>query len=323
MAQVVCCPCGKPLDCDNLDIVVTLSCPRCGGEIVLELDSGESGPLRATLTVMEGPYWVGEQFILPVGADLVIGSDTGNWLSLDGDAVAGHHCRLRVAGDGQTSLEDLGSAAGTWIGEQRIARGQLKPRQSFRVGEFRFRLDLQTTGSSWGPAPANLPAKRAERSLPAMERVSGDRTPGAWLVRHRFRVSRWLVLVFGWMAGVTHAGWFLTRAENPWSWSKSIVAGGAMVAAMAIAGRRVTLLHRYYKYGSLAAIAVLVALSTVWSLFLPALAMLLLALALVLLIIWTPSPNTALAAAMIALVAGTLMVALSADSVRAVLAACG
>lgn len=323
MAQVICCPCGKPLDCDNLDIVVTLSCPRCGGEIVLELDSEETGPIRATLTVMEGPYWVGEQFILPVGAELTIGSDTGNWLSLDGDAIAGHHCRLLVSRDGKTSVEDLGSPSGTWIGEQRIVKGQLHPRQSFRVGEFRLRLDLQSTGSSWGPAPASLPAKRAERQLPTMERISGGHTPGGWLISHRFQVGRWLVLAFGWLTAVYYVGWWVTRPQEPWSWSKSIVVGGAMVVAMSAAGRRVTLLHPHYKYVSLGVVAVLVAVSTAWGLFFPAVALLLLAVALGMLIGWTPSANAALGAAFIALVAATLMVAVAAGSIRDVIAAHG
>src|SRR5262245_47695198 len=117
MAQTICCPCGSPIDCDNLELVITVECPRCRKELNLELQADNNSPAgrRAMLTVMEGPYWVGEQFVLPVGEVLRIGQGTGNWLSLESTSVSDIHCRLQLTPQGAVIVEDHASHSGVWF----------------------------------------------------------------------------------------------------------------------------------------------------------------------------------------------------------------
>src|SRR5688572_24255562 len=125
MAYVVCCPCGNPLDCENLDIVVTLACPRCEKEMEIELDGARGQRVRGVLTVMEGPMWVGQRFVIPIGPDLKMGKADDNWLALDGDEVSDHHCQIRLTPQGEVILRDLESNNGTWVGPVRVAQGKL------------------------------------------------------------------------------------------------------------------------------------------------------------------------------------------------------
>ncbi len=177
MSFVVCCPCGNPLERDDVDLVVALDCPHCKRELTLEFEDAEKRRLRAVVTVMEGPHWVGERFIAPVGERLSIGRALGSWLSLDGDGVSDIHCELRLSKRGSLVIEDCGSEGGTWVGKQRISRGRLADKHSFRVGEFRLRVDFQ--GDDGASAAADdTPFADQTRDLPEMEAVIEEETPG-------------------------------------------------------------------------------------------------------------------------------------------------
>lgn len=310
MALVVCCPCGYPLDCDNLDIVVTLSCPRCGCEIPLELETAQPGVARAVLTVMEGPHWVGEQFIIPIDLDLTIGTAAGNWLSLEDETLAETHCRLHLDPAGRLMVEDLKSSSGTWIENQRVLRGRLQPKQSLRIGEFRFRLDFQSAeGSSIAPA-AVLPAEAAPQPLPEMERVSRLETPGFWVIHHRFPLCRAFMLAAAWLLGLYHAGRLMQRPERPWPCLEACIAGVVVGVLLAMAGHRVTLIHRHYKFISLAVLAILALVDAYWSLPTATVACLVLAASLALLIIRTPTQPMALSAGLLGIIAVTTLLVL-------------
>ena len=114
MALLVSCPCGNPLDCDHLELVVALSCPKCERELTIEAEDDNGRSYHAVLTVVEGPYWVGEQFVMPLGEDLTLGKGQGNWLSLESDVLAEKHCRLRFSPPGGVEIEDLSTESGTW-----------------------------------------------------------------------------------------------------------------------------------------------------------------------------------------------------------------
>jgi hypothetical protein len=299
------------LDCDHLELVVTLTCPQCNREILLEVETPQGSTSRAVLTVMEGPYWVGEQFILPVGADVAIGTASGNWLSLEGDDIAEVHCRLTLSPEGRVSIEDQHSASGTWLADQRILRGRLKPLQSFRIGEFRFRLDLQTPDGSAAGSPARSVLDTDDPPLPALERVTPLETPGLWLTRNRFHVSRCFMLAFAWLTGIYHACSLLLRAEKPWPLAAACCTGAAILVVLTVCGHRVTLAHRIFRFASLAVLAILAVADIAWGMPVPGAAGLVLAAALAMLIIQVPSQPLAVFAALLGIASATTMTVLA------------
>jgi len=249
MAQTICCPCGTPIDCDHVELVITATCPRCDRELPLEL-ADTFGARRAMLTIMEGPHWVGEQFIMPVGATLSIGRASGNWLSLDADDIADAHCRLHLAATGAVVVEDLNSPTGTWIGPQRIVRGRLAQTGSLRVGPFRFRFDIQTPEGRL-VAPAGRDENDSELALPTMTSVKRKNSPAQWAARNRFILARWIVLTLASIGGADMALHLRARPPQPWNWNKAIIAGALVWLITSFAGRHVTLIHKYLKYASL------------------------------------------------------------------------
>ena len=85
MAILICCPCGLPLDCENIDLVIDAACPRCKRNLDLEFEDESGARRRAVLTILEGPIWKGEQFVMPIGQQLTLGTGTDGWLSLEGE----------------------------------------------------------------------------------------------------------------------------------------------------------------------------------------------------------------------------------------------
>lgn len=308
MAQTICCPCGSPIDCDNLELVITVECPRCRKELHLELqgENGNPATRRAMLTVMEGPYWVGEQFVLPVGEVLRIGQATGNWLSLEGGSVSDVHCRLQLTPQGAVIVEDHQSKSGTWFGDQRIMKGRLIPRSSFKIGEFRFRLDL---ASPDGTTITAVPSLKGERpvALPTMSKVQRRNTPQYWAFRNRFMLSRYVLLIYAWLGGLYHAMGLRGKALNPWPWQKSIIVGVVVAAAMSFACRRVTLSHKHLKYLSLLLLLVLALVDMNLTLPGGAVAALFIASALLVLVVREPSEWMALFGSVLAVVGGVII----------------
>lgn len=311
MAVVVCCPCGNPLDCDNLELVVTLTCPRCSRELTLEIEGKQGGNCRALLTIMEGPSWVGERFVMPVGLSLSIGSAGGNWISLESDAVSDTHCRLRVSEQGRVTLEDLGSEAGTWIETQRVRQGTLAACQSFRTGDFRFRLDFEAPDGAASAAPATY-RHDAAQPLPTLNQVRPRGTPGRWLIRSRFQFSRGLIVAFAWLIALHHFVCLPNHPTGAWKSPQACLVGLLFLAALLTAGRRVALAHRYFRFAPLGVLLVLAAIDFQWSMPIPALACLLLAAAVAILIIRPPAQVPAILAALLGITAATTMVVLTA-----------
>jgi hypothetical protein len=266
---------------------------------------------------MGGPYWIGEQFVLPVGVDLPIGKAGGNWLSLEGDEVSPQHCRLHLTREGRVTIEDHNSDSGTWIADQRILRSRLTPRQSFRIGEFLFRLDFQSPHGA-DAAPCSAPTDDDAQSLPSLSPVRPLRSPGQWLALNRFHVSRTMLAVFAWLAGIHHACCLPLHRADAWSGPQGCLAGLAILAVLLVCGRGVALDHRYLKFASLAALMLVGATDLFWGLPLPAAASLMLAGSLALLIIKIPRQPLAILAALLGLSAITMLLVLGVQSVVAV-----
>ncbi|MBK8270489.1 MAG: FHA domain-containing protein [Planctomycetes bacterium] len=298
MAILVCCPCGNPLDCDRLDLIVTVGCPICSRELQIEVNDTVRGRFRALLTIMEGPHWVGEQFVLPIGQDLFIGRDIGNWLSLDSDAVSKRHCRLKLTQHGTVQVEDLESDGGTWIGHLRIAKGKLKPTESFKAGDFRMRLDYQ---SAIGGEIVSKKIEELDYSdiLPELHAVDQSRGFAGRIDSQRFMIARQWIVAFAWLAAIYHV--FALHApplglEFYWG----MVAGGGILAPLLFTGQRVALVHRYFKFAPIGVLVVLGLVDVVaWTLPMPAIGALVFGAALPLLTAQRPSPGRSVCGAFI------------------------
>lgn len=288
MAIIVCCPCGHPLDCERLDIVVTIGCPECRRDLQIELEDERRGRIRAVLTVMEGPSWVGEQFVMPVGQDLILGRAPGNWLSLDSDVMAGRQCRLKLTQRGAVQIEDLESETGTWIGPLRIAKGKLRPEESFRIGEYRLRLDFL------GALGGEVVSKKiidADSSgvLPELQAFEPSKSLTARLCAQRFVIARQMIVAFAWITAAYHG--FALRAE-PFKWEGywCVVVAAAMLSPLLIAGQRVALVHRYLKFAVVGVVAAIGLVDVIaWTLPKPAIGALVFAAGLPLLTVERPS----------------------------------
>lgn len=287
MGLSVQCACGNPLEGENLDLVVTLTCPHCRRELTLELDDVTGTSRRPVLTVTQGPHWVGEQFVVPLGIELNIGRGLNNWLALEDDSISDVHCRVRLLPDGGLLVEDQKSTAGTWVGQKRIARGKLVPTQTFRLGDFQLRLDLRAIEAP-KPAPQQI---NLQEDVPSVRLDVTRREPAAfrWLVRNRFQVSRLCLWVGAWLMGVYHAiAWHGPLAS--WQrWLGPIAGAVVITGALLAAGSRVSLAHRHFKYASLIVLVVLAIVDLAFMFSGPAIACLCLAACLTILVMRVPT----------------------------------
>lgn len=299
MAIVVCCPCGNPLDCDDLDIVVSLACPKCGQEILIELEGTVAR--RATLTIMDGPHWIGERFVIPVNVALSVGAAPGNWLSLESEQLSPTHCRMHLSPDGRLVVEDEQGSSGIWIEEQRVAKGRLLPLQSLRIGDFRFRFDLVSPDGKTPFSGSRVSSNQTGDALPPIDRVSRMETPGRWLLHHRFFVARTLTTSAAWLLGLYHFCVFPRNPLDRWAWLGPCLWGVAITIILQAASRRITLVQRHSKFLSIGALAVLMILDAHWGFQGVTWALLLLMGALVLLVAGTPHQSRVLVAAVLGL----------------------
>lgn len=123
-------------------------CPFCGATLGAPAPPGMTAGLAPALL-----QWVDRQGMLqrrpipPQG--LRLGRDPGNDVVLDDPQVSRQHALIFLQG-GQCYIQDLGSANGTWVNEQRIVGSQL-----LRVGD---RLRLGETSFALAAAPVAAPA---------------------------------------------------------------------------------------------------------------------------------------------------------------------
>ncbi|GMU32830.1 MAG: FHA domain-containing protein [Planctomycetia bacterium] len=309
MALVVCCPCGNPLDCDQLDLVVTVNCPLCKKELTLELEDSAGRSSRAVLTVMEGPFWVGEQFIMPVGHELRIGKAIGNWLALDAEGLSQIHCRLNLGENGTVILEDAKSESGTWINKQRIERGKLGTKQSFRAGEFRFRLDIQSSdGTTVVAAPGAAMPLDESAFLPVMREVKDRRNPLRWFSINRFMIARSFMTAFAILMGLFHLFEIHRTSDSSRPWLVGIAYGVGIAGIFLLSGRRVALAHKHLKYGSLAVLVLFAILDLAWSMPVPAIAGFAMAACVTVLILRIPGGALALIGTTVGVCSVTILV---------------
>ncbi len=306
MALILTCPCGNPLDCDGLEVLVTVNCPRCSREFALEVQAEDGRRRFAVLTVMEGPYWVGERFVMPVAETLHMGKAADNWLSFESDELAPRHCKIAVSPRGRVDVESLVPEKGVWIGDACIMRGRLLPQESMRIGEYRLRLDY--VDAIGGETIVEDVDEDSSLGLPTMSQVGMGGSPAGWIVRNRFVLARWSIFSFAWLVAALHVTVLSTRSSPPaWELPWAIVAGVGVLVPLLISGRRVTLVHRHLRYLAIGLLVLLALIDTiVWQLPSAGVGALLLAAALSLLALLVPSPGLGVLAAAFCIVSVAL-----------------
>lgn len=251
MALLLCCPCGTPIDAENIDLIVEAVCPRCQRQLNLELEVATGRYQRPILTVMEAvePDWVGERFIVPMGESLSIGTDNGIWLSLASHDLASRHCSLRVSSKGYIVIEDLDTDTGTWIGGARISKGKLRPGQSFRIGEYRFRLDFKSALGTTSGGTSDEDESYIE-ALPDGEvaRLRHSNSPLDRLVQNRFAIARRCIKLFSALALVYHVVMLRFHDTHPWELHTALLAGFVVSGSLFASARVVRLLRRNLRF---------------------------------------------------------------------------
>src|SRR6185312_13882130 len=85
-----------------------------------------------------------------VGDILTIGRSPGNGLVLEDQQASRRHAEIRGLGAGRFSLQDAGSANGTWVNGRRLAApGELRNGDVISIGNARLRF--------FGPVPESPP----------------------------------------------------------------------------------------------------------------------------------------------------------------------
>ena len=131
----------------------------------------------AQLTVESGPL---EGLTFTFDGDVVLGRGEHADVRLDDTTVSRRHATLRPDGDGWV-VEDLGSANGTYIGEQLVeSPTRLAPGDPFRVGQLRLAFAIvsdtppATAPPSLTPLPEDTPHGRLFQDLLSRVRLFVD-----------------------------------------------------------------------------------------------------------------------------------------------------
>lgn len=268
MAMVVHCGCGYPLDVDQLELVVSLTCPSCSSELDLEVELNDGQTGLATLSILEGPHWVGEQFVMPVGKPLIIGSAEKNWLCLHSDALADMHCRVKVATNGALLLEDLQSSSGTWVGKQRISRCRLAPRHAFSAGGYRFVYGLQSSDASTiMTAAPHVAAKRKTRPQSALNRIKTSNTVTGRLIASRFAMARIGATIFAVLVGIHHLFALSPKCADRLTWPAAGILSAVVAVALIAAARRIALSSDILRFVAPALLAAVGIADLTWGLY--------------------------------------------------------
>jgi predicted component of type VI protein secretion system len=82
-----------------------------------------------------------------------VGRVEDNAFTIPEPSVSSHHCEILLKGN-EVVVRDLDSTNGTFINDERITEGVLKPGQILRLGQLELRLES-------GDAPTAAPGKKA------------------------------------------------------------------------------------------------------------------------------------------------------------------
>lgn len=100
-------------------------------------------------------------FELKPGERSSVGRLEDNVFQIPEPSVSSHHCEVLLQGR-EAHVKDLNSTNGTYINDERILQGVLKPGQVMRLGQVEVRLEDETT-----PAARTSPAAKPDPSIVA------------------------------------------------------------------------------------------------------------------------------------------------------------
>lgn len=100
-----------------------------------------------------------------LGERTTIGRVEDNAFQIAEPSVSSRHCEILLQG-GEVLVKDLGSTNGTFINNEKITEGILKPGQTLRLGNIELKLDAP--GAPGAPsAPPSSPASGTAPTAPA------------------------------------------------------------------------------------------------------------------------------------------------------------
>ncbi len=91
-----------------------------------------------------------------------IGRVEDNMFQISEQSISSHHCEVLLRGS-DVVVKDLNSTNGTFINDEKITEGVLKPGQTLRLGQVELRLETSTAGTSTASAPPAAPTPRAKK----------------------------------------------------------------------------------------------------------------------------------------------------------------
>ena len=91
-----------------------------------------------------------------------IGRVEDNLFQIAEASISSHHCEVLLRGT-DVVIKDLNSTNGTFINDEKITEGVLKPGQTLRLGQVELRLETSTAGTSTASAPPAAPTPRAKK----------------------------------------------------------------------------------------------------------------------------------------------------------------
>lgn len=228
------------MEAGGIDVVVSLRCPACEREMTLEYAGSEKERRRAILEVVEGPRFLGEQFVVPINEELVIGSAEGGWLRFQDGGLDAVHCWIKVDHHGAVMVGDLGSKTGTWIDQLRVVEGVLDPEQHLRLGYYRLRVRHAMVGEA-PPEEQKADEGETPEAVPliTMKSIEAEETPVHRLVALRFYLARNGLIILSWLGGMHH---FLEMRQWPGqSWIVAALSGIAYTFILSQFAQRIGL----------------------------------------------------------------------------------
>jgi pSer/pThr/pTyr-binding forkhead associated (FHA) protein len=100
-----------------------------------------------------------------------IGRIEDNMFQIAEQSISSHHCEVLLRGS-DVVIKDLDSTNGTFINNEKITEGVLKPGQTLRLGQVELRLETGTAGAPVPPvksapsaAPIGMPTKKSTKAI--------------------------------------------------------------------------------------------------------------------------------------------------------------
>jgi pSer/pThr/pTyr-binding forkhead associated (FHA) protein len=136
-----------------------------------------------------------------------IGRIEDNAFQIAEQSISSHHCEVLLRGN-DVVIKDLDSTNGTFINDEKITEGVLKPGQILRLGQVELRLETGTTGapttSARSAVPTAPPTKKATKVIQGGVKLSDlEGSGGRSLADKSFSKKRNQVGIYFWIfAGV-------------------------------------------------------------------------------------------------------------------------